>query len=610
MPALVCPSHTMPFNPRSLGRASRIALVALIVLAIAVALFDWNWTRHPLEQYLSRTSQREVRIGHLSLDFAWSLEPTAHLRDVRIENASWADRRPFALVREAFITFSVQSVWEGRPVISRLVLIDADLDLERQADGLRNWRLRHPEDRGPGKVKVLRLEPHNTTIRFVRRDIGLDVTASASAPLVGESEREPETSLPTRVQFKGEFRSARFAGDVQTGKVLTLLDTGEKFRLRGHASVGKTRLEADGNMADLFLPSAIDAEVHLAGPSLSDLRGFFPGAPASRRYELEARVTQEGSDTLSARGRGRVGDSDLAGEVSLARAEEPPTVRATLQSKSADLGDLLSLVGGHLPSASAHLSRDRTAGGRARALPDHAFNSEHLKRLNAHVSLDCKALRAQNLPLLESLRVSADLRDGILVFRPIEVGFAGGQIGGAVTLDAQHDPLSMHAKLDMKDVRLEKLLGGLKKGARSAGPLQGHADLKGRGQNLAALLASVSGKAEIDMHSGGISNLLDAKLGLNGGKILRLMLTGDGAIGINSAKAAFDFDKGLGRSTTILLDTDQTQTQGTGTIDLHDRSVNLLLTPHPKKRGLFSLHKSIRVHGSIRDPKFSLAAKE
>ena len=44
----------------------------------------------------------------------------------------------------ASFTFSLRGVWEGRPVISRLVLHDAEVSLERQADGLRNWRLRIP----------------------------------------------------------------------------------------------------------------------------------------------------------------------------------------------------------------------------------------------------------------------------------------------------------------------------------------------------------------------------------------------------------------------------------------------------------------------------------
>ena len=33
---------------------------------------------------------------------------------------------------------------------------------------------------------------------------------------------------------------------------------------------------------------------------------------------------------------------------------------------------------------------------------------------------------------------------------------------------------------------------------------------------------------------------------------------------------------------------------------------DVLLAPHPKKPGLFSLHSSIRVKGPIRKPKFSL----
>jgi len=592
----------MPPDRRSLVRVSRVALAALIVVAAAAVLFDWDWLRGPISRYLSRTSQRAVRIGHLAVDWNWALEPTAHLRDVRIENAPWADARPFVVAREASITFSLRSVWQGRPVISRLVLFDAELDFERQADGLRNWRLRHPEDRGPGRVKLLRLEPHRTTIRFVRRDIGLDVTASAAD--VSPDEREAEPDLPIRIRFEGEFRAGRFSGDARASQTLSFLDTGEKFRLRGHAVAGKTRMEADGTMADLFHPDAIDAQVRLSGPSLADLRGFFNKAPASRRYQIEAHVTQPDADTFAAQGRGRIGHTDLAGEISLQRGRERPSVRAELRSQSAELADLLSLAGGHAPLTSTSRSR------RADATASHAPAGAHLGALDAHVRLDCRRFKAPGLSLLESLRVTADLHAGRLALKPVAVGFAGGEITGTVTLDARHHPPALQAKLDMQDVRLEQLLRGFKKGARSAGPLQGHADLRATGTSLAALMASVSGKVEIDMHNGGISNLLDAKLGLNAGKILRLMVTGDGAIGIDSAKASFDFDKGLGRSSTILLDTDQTRTQGSGIIDLQDQSLDVLLTPHPKKRGLLRLHKSIRVHGSIRDPKFSLAARE
>ncbi len=91
------------------------------------------------------------------------------------------------------------------------------------------------------------------------------------------------------------------------------------------------------------------------------------------------------------------------------------------------------------------------------------------------------------------------------------------------------------------------------------------------------------------MDGGRISNLLDAKLGLNGGKVLRLLIGGDRAIAINSVDVAFDFDKGSGTSENISVDTAQTRVVGTGNINLRDETVDLLLTPHPKKPGIFSL---------------------
>ena len=159
-------------------------------------------------------------------------------------------------------------------------------------------------------------------------------------------------------------------------------------------------------------------------------------------------------------------------------------------------------------------------------------------------------------------------------------------------------------------MRIEKLLGRLPKGAESTGQIEGHFDLKGRGDSVAKILASSSGSMAVSMAGGGISNLLDAKLGLNRGKILRLLITGDRAIGIHSAVVAFDFEKGLGKSKTILLDTDQTRTEGAGIIDLRDETVDVLLTPHPKKPGLFSMNSNIRVHGPIRQPEFSVEARE
>jgi uncharacterized protein involved in outer membrane biogenesis len=222
------------------------------------------------------------------------------------------------------------------------------------------------------------------------------------------------------------------------------------------------------------------------------------------------------------------------------------------------------------------------------------------------VTLDAAKLKTAELPELESLRLTAELDDGVLSLKPIDVGLADGHVVGLLTFDGRHKPISAHAKIDLKDMRIERLLERLPKGARSAGQIKGHLDLKGQGASVASILASASGSMEVSMEGGGISNLLDAKLGLNRGKILRLLISGDRSIGINSALIAFDVDKGLGTSRTILLDTDQTHTDGRGIIDLRDETIDVLLMPHPKKPGFFSMNSNIRVHGPIRQPEFSI----
>src|SRR5258706_6649223 len=619
----------MPFKFPGFDRTIKVLLGLLALSAVVVALFDWNWFRHPVERYLIDRSHREVRIGDLHVDIGFSAEPTVRGRDVYIENAAWADKQPFITAKEVSFTFSLRSVWEGRPVISRLVLIDADLDMERQADGLRNWRLRNPEDRGPGKVKVQSLEPHGAKIRFVRRDVGLDFTASSKPSELGSEELKPDAAHPTRIDFKGEIGGVSFSGAVLTGPVLTFLQTGESFPIRGRVSAGKSRLEVDGTIADMFNPSSFDAKVHLAGPSLSNLQAFFrPSLPPPRPYDFQARVRQTKQETVFAELSGKIGDSDLAGDISIDRGKERLTVRAALGSGFADLADLRSLAQGHRSTDKAgpeEVATEETGAAAKDSAPDnpqavppkrlfsdHVFDATGLKKLDAHATLEIKKFKVTRLRALESLRLTADLKDGVLALKPIDVGLAGGHVVGQMTFDGQRKALSAHAKIDLKDVRLEQLLAEFSSGTKApkgAGSLQGHIEMKGEGDSIAKLAGSSSGSAQIGMAGGAISNLLDAEIGLNAGKALKVLIKGDRAIGVNSATAAFDFDKGVGKSKTVVLDTDQTHTEGTGTIDLRDETVDLLLTPHPKKTALLALHSSIRVKGPIKKPKISLAAK-
>ena len=593
------------FRLRIPGRKTKILLGVALTVALTLALFNWNWLRPSLERHLSEKSQRAVKIGDLEVELGFSFEPTVRLRSVYIENAPWADtKHPLVVAGEACFTLPLKTLWDQRGVVSKFVLKDAEVDLERLPDGLRNWRLREPDYRGPPRYIVLAVETHRTSIRYAHRGIDLDVvgksTRATQAEPGGEPGAQSDPALSTRIDFDGKYRGAAFAGAVLTSDLLTIQETGRSFALRGHVTSGRTRLDADGTFADLLKLSAIDAKLRIAGPSLVKLQPFVDLHLDSPPYHADARLRKNGNNYAVEQLRAKIGATDIAGELSYrgdkgGEESERPLLRATLRSESADLADL-DVLG--QPAAKE--------AGSERMFPRIALGAERVNAIDAHVSIVARKFKSAAMPMLESLTFTADLDHGILNVKPIDLGLAGGHATGAITLDAKREPPSSQMAIGFNGMRLEQLLPTLASTGVSSGSVSANVQLSGRGNSIAAIVGSATGSMSLKMVGGRISNLLDAKLGLNFGKILRLTISGDRTIVVHCAQIAFDFSNGLGKSRAILLDTEQTRIDGNGTMNLREETLDVLLYPTQKNPGLFSLRSAIRVQGALKHPVFVL----
>jgi len=606
---------------------TKVLIGFALILVVAAVVFDWNWLRRPLEQYLMEKSGREVKIGDLHVALGLALEPTVRLRDVYIENAPWAAKQPMAVAGEAIFTFSLRSLWEQRPVILRLVLRDADVDMERQADGLRNWRLTHPDDRGPPKVKVLTLEAHRSRIRFLNGAIDFDVVAAGSpAPSAATVPQSTEV-LSNKIDFRGNYRGADFAGTALAGAVLSFRESGKSFPLRGHVTSGNTRFDVEGVVADFIDLSAVDAHVRIAGPTLAKLHPFVSfQPPASRPFEFEADVNEAQKEYTFKRLRGRIGATDIAGDASYNRNTERPLLKAALHSEKADASDLAALSGVNyrayanavhppqVPSAPAagFGSQPADRAGSGSDAPERIFQRREIpvtRTMDASVTMDVRRLHASDMPMVESLTFKAELTDGLIELTRADLGIAGGHVVGSFTLDRRREPPSARATINARDVRIEQLFPSVRATADSAGALSAHVELAGQGNSIASLMGSATGSFAALVDSGRISNKLDAKLGLNAGKIVGLFFRGDRDIALNCGAIAFDIRNGSGKSRAIVLDTEQTHITGVGTVNLKDQQFELLLTPEPKQPGLFTLHSSIRIDGSFKRLHYSLARR-
>ena len=582
-------------------RAHVILIGVLGALAAGIMFFDWNWLRGPLVNYLAKTSGREVRVDDLQVALGWPLAPTVRLRGVYVQNAEWSSREPLATAGEVAFTLAWNSLWSERIMIKRLELVDADINLHRKADGLRNWRLTDPEDRGPGAVRIMTLAAQRSKMRFVNDGIDLDIVAT-TAPADAAASAD---ALPNHLTVNGKYQGVKFSGAARIGTVMSFRASGAWFPIRGYVAAGKTRLDIDGRLADIFDLGPVDAKIRLAGDTLSNFYPFLKfKPPPTRAFRVEAKVSQENDKYVFAQIKGKFGDSDIAGDASYDRQPERPVATANLRSGSAELADLVFLAGMDYHVVLPNQGAGGEAGG-GRPAAGRALHTEPLQHVDAHVKLDVKKLRAGSWPV-DSLQLAAALVDGMLTVNALDVGAAGGHIVGSFEFEAKAAPPVARATLDARNLRLERLLKPRPNEVASAGAIRSHLQLSAHGKSFSAMLANATGTLAAVVEDGVISNLADAKLALNLGKALGLRLGGDRAIALYCGAVALDFRAGIGKSKALVLETEQTHTDGAAVIDLRDQKFELVLTPQPKKPGIFTLNSSIRVQGAFKDAGFKI----
>ena len=597
--------------------------VALLVLVIIV--FDWNWLRSPLESYVTRKTHREFRISDLHVRLG--LTPAIRLRDVYFANAPWAEGAAMATIGTIEFSVSLRDLFDGRILIPRVALTDADLRFERLADNRRNWILSAPTDTSPSRLLIGSLSVTRGNLRYVDRGmpfqlmIGVSTFDPAARANVSDATAAPvNQSYTTHYAFKGSYHNAGFTGEALTGDVLSFQQSGVQFPVRGNLAAGTTTLDIEGKVADAAAISAIDVRLRMAGQTLANLYPFLVlPLPASPPYRLEGHLTLAGTRFGLDEIRGQIGSTDVAGNGAYIQQSPRPVLQAKLHSKLLNIADLGPLIGvttkssrGQPPPTQAETNtrplaraKERRTNGE-RVLPAGKFEGERLKVIDAEADFTADTVKAPGYLAVNHVRVGLRLKDAVLKLAPFDVSVAGGRVTSRVTLDAREPTLRATAEVEARRLKLGELLPSSPTIAKAHGVVGGRVNLKGAGNSIADLAAKSNGQVTAMLSAGEVSNLIDAAAGLNGGKVIRLLVGGDKAIAVRCGAAAFDVENGQGRSRVLVVDTAQTRIDGIGTFDLDQERFDVSIKPQPKHIGILSLRTPLRLYGSFRHPDYQL----
>jgi len=590
-----------------------LAFVVLLfaALVIVLAFFPWDTLRGPVNRYVSEQTGRKFEITRrLDVGLGWG-QATVKLDGIEFANPSWA-RDPY-LVKADRAEFDIR-VWPlitSKVVIPRLLLFSPTLGLQMEADGRRTWAL-GKDTSDPGTVPDIGLIQVDTgVVDFLAKHLGVDLHADLSY----DSSRG---EMPLNYRIKGRYKGQPLTASGRTGNVLQINAAGAPpFPMEINAAAGQTQLKAAGTVAELSGLDGIDAKFEIKGQTLGALYPLLGIAlPQTSPYVLSGKLGKRGKLWQATGLNGRLGLSDIAGDMRFDQAGQLPYLAGDLRSRVMDMDHLGPLIGLQPTARTANavegvappptITQVRRPGGKV--LPATPLDFERVRAMNADVKYTADRIRnVRDIPL-ERGSVQVKLANGVLTLDPLDLGMAGGRFAGAIRIDASKNPADIRASLDVRAMQLARLFPKLETTGNSVGRLDGRINLSGSGTTVANWLGGVSGDVAVMSGRGQFGNLLPVFATLVGGDIIKFVLRGDRNVELRCAALAFDVNKGLMTGRTMMVDTTNAVFIATGQANLATEGLDFVIHPEPKSKNILSIRTPLVLNGTFGAPKGGLQA--
>jgi len=588
-----------------------ILTLLLIAVAIFVSVFQWNWLRGPLDDYLSARMHRQVVIrGDLSAHI-WSWTPSATAADITVAEPKWAGAGPMATLPRLTIALDLKALLGGRLVLTTVDAERPSVDLRRDASGRENWNFSPPGQPAP----PLKLPPiRNFSIedgRLVLND------AERGLRFTGQISSNERATGAGRGRFtltgQGTLNSAPFVAEVGGGPLINV-DPDKAYPFTTDIRSGATHVVATGTIPHPFDFSSFQATGHVSGEDLSklyELTGYtFPASPP---YDLAGKLTREGGRFEVTGLHGRVGSSDVSGHLLARKIDGRRDLTGDLVSRRLKLADLSAVIGGAPRGAlkGAVVSPTQQAEAEEltaehRVLPDAPLDISRVRQMDADVRYRADTVDAGPLPI-HQLTLHVRLDHGLLTVDPLAMTLTQGELTGSLKINARGATPVTTINMALDNAQVQEMLPPAKGGPPLQGSLQARARLTGAGSSVRAAAGAADGEVAFAIPQGQMRKLLAELMGIDVTRSLFLYISNDQKpTPVRCAVAEFKAHDGMLTAQRLLIDTGDVLAQGDGTVNLRDETLDLELSGKPKHFRLLRIAAPITLKGRFDAPKLGI----
>lgn len=591
-------------------------LVAVIAAGIAVGYLATRASGW-LGERASAATGRKVEIRALAVDWAWA--PTVRVSGLSVGNVEWGEAEHLLTVRELRFRIRLLPLLVGRIELPEVIVDGASLALERRVDGEGNWSFSsspgaataaeavEPEERSEvPTIGRLRITDGQVMIRDAERELRLDGKVNTAT---GDAEGDDSLELAVDGQLAGRPLRASLRG----GSVLMLRDGDEPYPLDLEIGFGETRLTIGGTFLDPIAFEGARIEMTLRGPNLADV---FPllgiPAPPTPPYELAGQLQRDGAVWRMTGMSGRIGNSDIAGNVGVDYGRKTPLLTAKLVARRLDFDDLAPLVGVPPAAAEGEAASKEQQGEQQRLrerdnlFPDTPIDVARLRAMDMDIALRADDVRARDFLPVNSVDFRVRVQDGRAEANPLRFGVAGGRIEGELAVNGRTAVPSADINLRFDGLDLAAFFAGTDFYDTMGGELRGRLYLIGSGHSLAELMASADGDGALAMSGGAISGLLVEGAGLDLSEALILVVGDDAKVPIRCALARIGVKAGRADIRRGVVDTSDSVLYFGGGVDLGAQTMVMDIEADAKDFSLLDIDAPVHLQGKIRNPEISI----
>lgn len=602
---------------RRLPLPARILLWIIgIFFALWLILFitKGRFLKHPFERIVSSRLERPVRVGG---DFQLYFDPVTikfRARQMVIANTRWASRPAFFradLIDSRIAPLSL--LFGDRYRLRWLELRNAAVDLEWSRDGRSNtWTFGDPLRKGePLNLPLIRRAAlTGTTLRY------RDPRMQLAADLGFETVKAQDTRFASDVRFSG-------AGTMR-GRPFTLrggllspdeMVTGGRNQLALHAQAGATVLEVSGTLPGATEIEGADLRLITHGPNLARLFDFLGVAiPETRAYRFTSALTKVEGEWRFTHLKGRFGDSDLAGRMTVSQPDDRLLLKAALATRSLDIVDVGPFIG-YDPERLAKQGKAgaiQTVDGAPRVLPDAPLRVEVLRNFDARLRYDIGRIRADNVPV-SNIGLTLSLDRSLLTLSPLTFDMSGGHVSSDISINARTQPVRTSYDIRLSPTPMGKLLArwGVEESG-TTGTIKARVQMTGLGNTLHNSLSASNGRIAVILPAGSMwarnVQLSELDIGTFITKMFQKKLKDP--VEINCGLIAFTVRDGVAAADPIIIDTRKNVMLGRGGFSFRNESLDLAFRADGKKFSLFSGQSPIGINGTFARPGIDVISPE